>query len=109
MISCITNLVVFLKQGKAHCWHVDEEVDDGKGLSEKVDEEMDQEVVKMAPPPTEMLVWRSSNQWQGISHHTHSTIGFDRHIFVCSFVSVFVYMFIFQPSVFQWEAPGPPT
>ena len=49
MISCITNLVVFLEQGKAHCWHVDEELDDGKGLSEKVDEEMDQEVVKMAP------------------------------------------------------------
>ena len=117
-MSGITNLDrFFLKQGKAPCWQVDEEVDDGKGLSEKVDEEMDQEVVKMAPPPTEMLVWRSSNQWQGISHHTHSTIGFDGHIFylcvfvcICSFVSVFVYIFIFHPSsVSGWEAPGPPT
>ena len=117
-MSGITNLgSFFLKLGKAHCWHVDEEVDDGKGLSEKVDEEMDQEVVKMTPPPTEMLVWRSSNQWQGISHHTHSTIGFDGHLLylcifvcICSFVSAFVYIFIFHPSsVSGWEAPGPPT
>ena len=46
MISFITNLVVFSKQGKAHCWHVDVEVDDGKGLSEKVDEEMERDLAK---------------------------------------------------------------
>ena len=84
--------------------------------------ELAQEVVKVAPPPTEILLWRSSNLWQGIQYHTHTHTPNKRRLYffftqttisICTCVLikyVFVCFFIFHPSsVSLWEAPRPPT
>ena len=69
MICHITNLDRSFYNTLLTCRRVDGR---WEGAEKYYKVEMAQEVVKMAPPPTEMLLWRSCNLWQGIQYHTHA-------------------------------------
>ena len=69
MICHITNLDRSFYNTLLTCRRVDGR---WEGAEKYYKVEMAQEGVKMAPPPTEMLLWRSSNLWQGIQYQTHT-------------------------------------